>query len=146
MLDYRIITKEEYKKIRLNSVSASSICEGMIKQIDEEWDRLRKGYNFVIVVGLEDKPMFYSVEYFNEHVLNGKDKSKALTLKLKLDTTEFEDKLNRIENKLTRINNLKDVLRFDRALNKVKKIATNNNVEGKRAGYFIIDEYHNNNV
>ncbi|APQ68132.1 hypothetical protein RSJ8_2896 [Clostridium botulinum] len=131
MLDYRVITKEEYKKIRLNSVSASSICEGMVKQIDEEWDRLRKDYNFVIAAGLKDKPMFYSVEYFNGNVLNGKDKSKALTLKLKLDTTEFENKLNKIEKQLTRIKDLKDMLRFDKALNEVKNITINNSIDMK---------------
>ncbi|WP_205609108.1 hypothetical protein [Clostridium botulinum] len=129
MLDYRVITKEEYKKIRLNSVSASSICEGMVKQIDKNWDRLRKGYEFVIAAGIEGDGMFYSVEYFNEHILNGKDNSKALTLKLKLDTREFEDKLNKIEEQLTRIKNLKDMLGFDKAVNEVKNITINNSID-----------------
>ncbi|APH24371.1 hypothetical protein [Clostridium botulinum] len=131
MLDYRIITKEEYKKIRLNSVSASSICEGAIKEIDKNWDRLRKGYNFVIAAGIEGDGMFYSVEHFNEHILNGKDNSKALTLKLKLDTTELEDKLNKTEEQLTRIKDLKDMLGFDKALNEVKNITINNSIDMK---------------
>ncbi|MHB9949497.1 hypothetical protein CF055_10545 [Clostridium botulinum] len=131
MLDYRIITKEEYKKIRLNSVSASSICGGMIKEIDKNWDRLREGYNFVIAAGIEGDGMFYSVEYFNEHILNGKDNLKALTLKLKLDTTEFKDKLNKTEEQLTRIKDLKDMLGFDKALNEVKNITINNNIDIK---------------
>ncbi|EJP6471371.1 hypothetical protein NHI66_000619 [Clostridium botulinum] len=131
MLDYRIITKEEYKKIRLNSVSASSICEGMIKEIDKNWDRLRKGYDFVIAAGIEGDGMFYSVDCFNEHVLNGKDNSKALTLKLKLDTTEFEQKLNRIEKKLERIKSLEDTLEFSKDFNEVKNITINNNVDIK---------------
>ncbi|MCW6079265.1 hypothetical protein [Clostridium sporogenes] len=129
MLDYRVITKEEYKKIRLNSVSASSICEGMVKQIDKNWDRLRKGYEFVIAAGIEGDGMFYSVEYFNKHILNGKDNSKALTLKLKLDTREFEDKLYKIEEQLTRIKNLKDMLGFDKAVNEVKNITINNSID-----------------
>ncbi|HDK7182958.1 TPA: hypothetical protein PTV59_002071 [Clostridium botulinum] len=131
MLDYRIITKEEYKKIRLNSVSASSICEGMIKEIDKNWDSLRKGYDFVIAAGIEGDGMLYSVEYFNGHVLNGKDNSKTLTLKLKLDTTEFENKLNKIEEQLIRIKNLKDMLGFDKALNEVKNITINNSIDMK---------------
>lgn len=140
MLDYRVITKEEYKKIRLNSVSASSICKGMIKEIDKNWDRLRKGYDFVIAAGLEDKPMFYSIEYFNEHVLNGKDKSKDLTLKVNLDTREFESKLNRIEKKLEKINYLEAArrlskitlesadaaLELEKAFNNIKKVVVNN--------------------
>ncbi|MBA4509940.1 hypothetical protein H1057_18140 [Clostridium sporogenes] len=139
MLDYRIITKEEYKKIRLNSVSASSICEGMIKEIDKNWDRLRKGYDFVIAAGIEGDGMFYSVDCFNEHVLNGKDNSKALTLKLKLDTTEFENKLDRIEKKLETINRLdlnkmkplhiKDVLEFEKSFNKIKDLVINNHID-----------------
>ncbi|HCL4447457.1 TPA: hypothetical protein N2D04_002518 [Clostridium botulinum] len=131
MLDYRIITKEEYKKIRLNSVSASSICEGMIKEIDKNWDSLRKGYDFVIAAGIEGDGMLYSVEYFNGHVLNGKDNSKTLTLKLKLDTTEFENKLNKTEEQLIRIKNLKDMLGFDKALNEVKNITINNSIDMK---------------
>ncbi|HCL4578784.1 TPA: hypothetical protein N2D80_003508 [Clostridium botulinum] len=131
MLDYRIITKEEYKKIRLNSVSASSICEGVIKEIDKNWDRLRKGYDFVIEAGIEGDGMFFSVEYFNEHILNGKDNSKALILKLKLDTREFEDKLNKTEEQLTRIKDLKDMLGFDKALNEVKNITINNSIDMK---------------
>lgn len=131
MLDYRIITKEEYKKIRLNSVSALSICKGMIKEIDKDWDRLRKGYDFVIAVGIEGDCMLYSVEYFNERVLNSKNKSKDLTLKLNLDTTELESKLNKIEEQLTRIKDLKDMLGFDKALNEVKNITINNSIDAK---------------
>ncbi|MGJ8755378.1 hypothetical protein [Clostridium botulinum] len=140
MLDYRIITKEEYKKIRLNSVSASSICKRMIKEIDKNWDRLRKGYEFVIAAGKEEQLMFYGVEYFNEHVLNGKDNSKDLTLKLKLDTTEVEDKLNKIEKKLEGINSLDVAKRLsnaalksaeataelEEAFNNIKKVVVNN--------------------
>ncbi|MBY6800130.1 hypothetical protein [Clostridium botulinum] len=132
MLDYRIITKEEYKKIILNNVSAPWIYKRSIKEIDKNWNALRKGYDFVIAAGREEKPMFYSVEYFNEHVLNGKDKSKALTLKLKLDTTEFENELNKIEKQLTRIKDLEDMLRFDKSLNEVKNITINNNVDIKK--------------
>ncbi|ABS40818.1 hypothetical protein [Clostridium botulinum] len=110
MLDYRIITKEEYKKIRLNSVSASSICEGMIKEIDKNWDRLRKGYDFIIAVGLGDKPMFYSVEYFNEHILDSKGKSNKTEKQLKIASS------------LAAIVSYKFALEFEESLNKVKEM------------------------
>ncbi|MBY6900395.1 hypothetical protein [Clostridium botulinum] len=55
-----------------------------------------------------------------------------ITIKLDLDSTEFENKLNRIEKQLTRIKDLKDMLRFDKSLNEVKNITINNNVDIKK--------------
>lgn len=124
MLDYRIITKEEYKKIRLNSVIDACICKGIIKEIDKNWNALRKGYDFVIAAGREEKPMLYSVPYFNENILCGNKKSKGLIVKLNIDTEEVEDKLNRIEKKLERIKDLK-------ALNEINNLTINNDVDIK---------------
>ncbi|MBY6952213.1 hypothetical protein [Clostridium botulinum] len=61
-----------------------------------------------------------------------KKMENIITIKLNLDTTEFENKLDRIEKKLTRIKDLKDVLRFDKSLNEVKNITINNNVDIKK--------------
>ncbi|APF26496.1 hypothetical protein NPD5_272 [Clostridium sporogenes] len=66
-----------------------------------------------------------------QYMLNKKSKVKDLTIKLNLDTTEFENKLDRMEKKLTRIKDLEDMLRFDKSLNEVKNIAINNNVDIK---------------
>ena len=55
-----------------------------------------------------------------------------ITIKLDLDSTEFENKLNRIEKQLTRIKDLKDMLRIDKSLNEVKNITINNNVDIKK--------------
>ncbi|HBJ2609712.1 TPA: hypothetical protein LA750_001665 [Clostridium botulinum] len=131
MLDYRIITKEEYKKIRLNSVSNACICKGIIKEIDKNWNALRRGYDFVIAVGREEKPMLYSEPYFNKNILCGNKKSKGLTFKLSLDTTEFENELNRLEKQLERIKSLEDTLKFSKDFNEVKNITINNNVDIK---------------
>lgn len=148
MLDYRIITKEDYRKFILNNISACSISSKTNEHIENMWSKLSEGYNFAIAVGKEDEPMFYSVDYFNEHVLQGKSKTNGsasvLTVKLNLDTTEFEEKLSRIEKQSKKINPFLTMLEFEKSMNEVKKIATNNNIEGKRAGYIIIDEYHNN--
>lgn len=50
------------------------------------------------------------------------NKLNKVTIKLTLDTTEFEEGLNRIEKRLERIKDLEDVLMFDKELNEVKKI------------------------
>ncbi|AUN19056.1 non-transporter ABC protein [Clostridium botulinum] len=71
---------------------------------------------------------------------NKKSKVKDLTIKINLDTTEFEKKLDRIEKKLEEINYLEvasrlskialksveTALEFEESLNKVKNIVINN--------------------
>ncbi|RUT55713.1 hypothetical protein NPD9_1704 [Clostridium botulinum] len=135
-IDYKIFTRDDYKRYRLSRMKASNITTGTIKFIEDSWNKISKGYNFIIGVGKEEQLMFYSVQYFNEHVLNGKNKSKDLTLKLNLDTTEFERKLNKIGNKLEELKRLeiirnlnkikpivpKDILEFEESLNRVKEL------------------------
>ncbi|WP_461614361.1 non-transporter ABC protein [Clostridium sp. Marseille-QA1073] len=53
---------------------------------------------------------------------NKEDKIKRLSVKISLDTTEVEKKLNRIEKQLERIKDLEDMLMFDKELNEVKNI------------------------
>lgn len=51
-----------------------------------------------------------------QYPLNKGTNTKSLTIKLDLDTTEFEESLNRIEKQLERIKHLKDALEFDKDL------------------------------
>lgn len=64
-----------------------------------------------------------------QYPLNKVANTKSLTVKLDLDTTEFEESLNRIEKQLERIKHLKDALKFDKDLDKVKNVTINNNVD-----------------
>ncbi|NEZ74262.1 hypothetical protein EXM56_02640 [Clostridium botulinum] len=66
--------------------------------------------------------------------LPGKQPKKMgniITIKLNLDTTELDDKLNRLEEQLERIKSLEDTLKFSKDFNKVKNITINNNVDIK---------------
>lgn len=69
--DYEIWTKGRYIQYRLSGGLWN------IKQLYESWDKRRKGYDFVIAIYQEsiNGYMIYSVPYFNECILNGKDRS-----------------------------------------------------------------------
>ncbi|EPY2286628.1 hypothetical protein ACXAT6_003907 [Clostridium sporogenes] len=73
-IDYKIFTRDDYKRYRLSRMKAPSITAGFIKTIEDSWLQTSKGYNFIIGVG-KNELMFYSVSYFNEHVLNEKDEA-----------------------------------------------------------------------
>lgn len=98
--DYRIFTKDDYIRYVLSRRKASSITKGAITQFKELWEGISKGYNFIIGIGQYNNLMFYSVECFNEHILGNKEESKRVTVKIDIDTTEFEKSLNRIKNLL----------------------------------------------
>ena len=66
---YKVITKDAYIEYKLNEAKCYGINKNTVGKIIKFWDKLRKGYNFVIGVGKDEYTMFYSVEYFNEHVL-----------------------------------------------------------------------------
>lgn len=67
--EYKVISKDDFIKYRLNSMKASRIDKNTIDKIIYRWDELRDGYNFVIAVGKIENMMFYSVECFDEHIL-----------------------------------------------------------------------------
>ena len=69
---YRVMTKDDFIRYRVNRLEACIINKNTFKKIEESWNRIRKGYNFVIAVGNTDL-MFYSVDVFNEHVGGHKD-------------------------------------------------------------------------
>ncbi|MCW6059770.1 non-transporter ABC protein [Clostridium sporogenes] len=66
-----------------------------------------------------------------QYMLNKKSKVKDLTIKINLDTTELDSKLNRIEKQLERIKSLEDTLKFSKDFNEVKNITINNNADIK---------------
>ncbi|BDR82543.1 hypothetical protein [Clostridium tetani] len=53
-------------------------------------------------------------------------RTNTMTVKLILDTTEFKDKLNRIEKQVDRIIDKITFLKFERDLDKVKNVVINN--------------------
>lgn len=65
---YEIFTKDKYIEYRLNKLDGMDIKKAR-KGIEESWDRIRKGYNFIIGVGKKTDLMFYSIEYFNNSVI-----------------------------------------------------------------------------
>ncbi|EKS4344837.1 non-transporter ABC protein [Clostridium botulinum] len=71
------------------------------------------------------------IENAETYILNKKNKAREATIKINLDTIEFENKLNRIEKKLERIKSLEDTLKFSKDFNEVKNITINNNVDIK---------------
>ncbi|MHB9943599.1 hypothetical protein CF065_18785 [Clostridium sporogenes] len=68
-INYRIFTKDDYKRYRLSRMKASNISISTIKNIEESWEKTSKGYNFIIGVGQQDNLMFYGIDYFNNNVL-----------------------------------------------------------------------------
>lgn len=100
-------------------------CKGSLKPlgyVDELQNGIRK---------MKDK-----IENAETYMLNKKNKAREVTIKINLDTTEFENKLDRIEKKLERINSLEvasrlsevtlrsadATLELEKALNKVKEL------------------------
>jgi len=75
--EYKIFTKDDYKRYRVSKLRAENINEGCIKKIDSAWQSISKGFNFIIGVGQEDDLMFWSVEYFNNKIL-GRGYKKVL--------------------------------------------------------------------
>ncbi|UJA30872.1 non-transporter ABC protein [Clostridium sporogenes] len=71
------------------------------------------------------------IENAETYILNKKNKAREVTIKINLDTIEFENKLNRIEKKLERMKSLEDTLKFSKDFNEVKNITINNNVDIK---------------
>lgn len=70
--EYKVVTRDDYIRYILNSMNASSMGREIVPRIVEEWNRIRKGYNFVILVGNEEEPMIYSVDYFDKNILGVK--------------------------------------------------------------------------
>ncbi|GAA0069241.1 hypothetical protein UT300003_07640 [Clostridium sardiniense] len=67
---YKIFTKDKYIEYRLCGMKPWDVSKGTIKALHEQWDKHRKGYDFVILAG----DMTYSVDYFNTVVLGGNRK------------------------------------------------------------------------
>lgn len=67
--EYKVMAKGDFIKYILNSMEANRINENTINNIVYRWDELRDSYNFIIAVGKIENMMFYSVDYFNEHIL-----------------------------------------------------------------------------
>jgi hypothetical protein len=68
---YTVVDFNRYVEMTLSICEANQMSVDTISQLRQSWDGLRKGYNFVIAVGVPEQPMFYSVPYFNEHILGG---------------------------------------------------------------------------
>ena len=66
---YKVITKDEYIQYRLNEMKAINIDKNTVDTILDNWNKTRGKYNFIIAAGKYESLMFYSIEYFNEHVL-----------------------------------------------------------------------------
>lgn len=64
-----------------------------------------------------------------EYLLNKRTNTTGLKVKIDLDTTELEDKLNRIGKQLERIKPITDMPEFDKFLESVKNIKINNNID-----------------
>ncbi|KEH91575.1 hypothetical protein Z962_p0102 (plasmid) [Clostridium botulinum C/D str. BKT12695] len=88
LLGYRIYTKEDYKRYLLANSKAECNMNGIIKNFEEHWQRISKGYNFIVGVGKESSMMVYSVEYFNDNVL-GDSEDKHETLKKQVTIQEI---------------------------------------------------------
>ncbi|GAA0865927.1 hypothetical protein [Paraclostridium tenue] len=58
---YRVVTKDDF----IRYMATCNKTENAFKTAKDRWDRIRKGYNFVIAVGNEDL-MFYSIDSFNK--------------------------------------------------------------------------------
>ncbi|AWZ48455.1 hypothetical protein C3495_06330 [Clostridiaceae bacterium 14S0207] len=72
---YKVFTREDFRKYRLSKLKVSTINRTTIKHINEYFNKLSKGHKFLIGVSAKDETCFYSVEYFENHVLNnGNDK------------------------------------------------------------------------
>ena len=75
---YKIVTKDGFISYHMNNKKPSMINENSFKEAESMWNKIRKGYNFVIAVGKEDL-IFYSVKKFNEHLeslCSNRDKGK----------------------------------------------------------------------
>lgn len=109
-------------------------CKGSLKPLGY-LDELQKGMR-----KMKDK-----IENAETYVLNKKNKASEVTIKINLDTTDFENKLDRIEKKLETINRLemidlkkmkplhiKDVLEFEESFNKIKDLVINNHIDMKK--------------
>lgn len=68
--DYKIFTKDDYIKYNLSDKKAEFISKEYIKILNDEWNKLRKDFNFIVGVGEENNLMFFSVEYFNNNILS----------------------------------------------------------------------------
>lgn len=93
---FKIFTKEDHKRYMLKDAEASKV-DRQLKLANKMWNEISKGYNFIIGVGKNDM-MFYSVEYFSNEVL-GPNQS---TVTVKLDTEEFDNKLEETKEMIKR--------------------------------------------
>lgn len=59
---YKILTKEMFKLYIINR-SNNPITKNKIEFLNKEWEKVSKGYNFIILVGENN---FYGVEEFNK--------------------------------------------------------------------------------
>lgn len=58
---YRVVTKDDF----IRYMATCNKTKNAFKTAKDRWDKIRKGYNFVIAVGNEEL-MFYSIDLFNE--------------------------------------------------------------------------------
>ena len=68
---YEIFTKDDYMRYYLTRCRGNETYYSS-KNLSTYWEKLSKGYGFIIATGERNNPMFYSVEFFNNEVLGGK--------------------------------------------------------------------------
>lgn len=114
--NYRILTRDKFLEEELSRRDACKINQRAKDEILRSFDRIAKGYNFIIAVG-EPTPMYYSVGFFDKNVLinnlehdecnkdtiHNKLNINTLKIKLELDTSDIDNKLKDLREKLTSI-------------------------------------------
>ncbi|UUR88522.1 hypothetical protein [Clostridium perfringens] len=63
--EYEVITKEQFVKEYLCSNEPFEVAISFRRELEERWEKISKGFNFVIRAGKN----LYSVDYFNEKIL-----------------------------------------------------------------------------
>ena len=71
-MEYTIVTFDRFVEIHLSNTLSDEYSIDIIKRIEDNWDSIRNGYNFVIAVGDYTNPMFYSVPYFNNNIVQNR--------------------------------------------------------------------------
>lgn len=99
---YEVFTKDKYIEYRLCGMNPWDVSKETIKALHEQWDKRRKGYEFVILAG----GMTYSVDYFNTVVLGGSRKqciSKEDILLGNISIEEFKEEILYSDNGIEQI-------------------------------------------
>lgn len=86
---YRILTKDKYVEWCLGR-KGKGAGEATVKFLEENWDKIRKGYEFVVLIG----DTVLNVEYFNNVVLGGnKKEEESHAMKINSDDMKIRGQL-----------------------------------------------------